>query len=78
MNKKVCLRIDGVNHHLCEYKGYAHGSKCESICVNCSLYKTHYGFCWSQYGEPICLVLGKANNWGTKSFAAYFKTIKRK
>lgn len=76
-NNKVCLRIDGVNHHLSKYKYYFGCGKCENICGKCSLYKTHYGYCWDKCGEPICSALARANNWDD-DFQVYFKTIKRK
>ena len=77
MKNKVILRIDGINHHLSKYKDYFGGGKQGSICVNCSLHKTHYGYCWDKCGEPICSVLARANNW-ENDFSVYFKTIKRK
>lgn len=78
MKKKtrVCLRIDGVNHHLSKYKTYFGGGKHKQICRKCSLYETHSAYCWA-IGTPICKVLAEANNWGD-DFQVYFKTLKRK
>jgi len=77
-NTRVCLRIDGVNHHLCKYKNYSGGGKYRWICPKCSLYETHYEYCWdSAFGKPICSFLARANNW-KNDFEVYFKTIKRK
>jgi hypothetical protein len=80
-NKKVCLRIDGVNHHLCKYKGWVDGGKYNWACPNCSLYKTHFKYCWNiddaKGGSPLCSILASANNWD-EDFAVYFKTINRK
>lgn len=75
-NTRVCLRIDGVNHHLCKYKNYLGGGKQKQICPKCSLYETHSAYCWS-IGTPVCSVLAEANNW-ENNFEVYFKTIKRK
>lgn len=75
-NKNVCLRIDGINHHLSKYKNYFGGGKNHQICPKCSLYETHSAYCWS-IGTPICSVLAEANNWDDY-FAVYFKTLHRK
>ena len=75
-NRNVCLRIDGINHHLSKYKNYLGGGKNHQICPKCSLYETHSAYCWS-IGTPICSVLAEANNWDDK-FAVYFKTLQRK
>ena len=77
MNKRVCLRIDGVNHHLSKYKDYYGGGKNNMICPHCSLFNTHYSRCWDARGTPICSALAWANNWDD-DFSVYFKTIKRK
>ena len=80
MEKKsnsVCLRIDGVNHHLSKFKNYYGGGKLRWICPKCSLYKTHGAYCWDKPGGPICSELARANNWDD-DFHVYFKTIKRK
>ena len=82
-NKNVCLRINGINHHLSKYKNYLGGGKNHQICPECSLYKTHYKYCWTigtpicTVGTPICSVLADANDWDD-NFAVYFKTINRK
>lgn len=70
--KKVCLQIDGTNHHLSKSKKYSG----DQVCPKCSLYETHSAYCWS-IGKPICSVLAEANNWD-EDFAVYFKTINRK
>ena len=75
-NKKVCLQIDGINHHLSKYKNYSGGGKGRWVCPKCSLYETHRVYCW-YVGTPICSVLAEANNWDDV-FAVYFKTINRK
>lgn len=75
-NKNVCLRIDGINHHLSKYKNYLGGGKNLQICPKCSLYETHSAYCWS-IGTHICKVLAEANNWDD-NFAVYFKTLQRK
>ncbi len=76
--KNVCLRIDGINHHLSKYQNYLGGGKRKQICPECSLYETLCPYCWSFYiGRPICTVLAEANNWDD-NFAVYFKTINRK
>lgn len=77
-NKNVCLRIDGINHHLSKYQNYLGGGKDRWICPECSLYKTHYEYCWDRvFGKPICSLLARANNWDD-NFAVYFKTLQRK
>ena len=72
-NRNVCLRIDGINHHLSKYKNYLGGGKNLQICPKCSLYETHSSYCWS-IGTTICKVLAEANNWDD-NFAVYFKTL---
>lgn len=76
-NTRVCLRIDGVSHHLSKFKNYLGWSKHDSICANCSLHETHCAYCWSKFGNPICSTLARANDWDD-DFCVYFKTIKRK
>lgn len=76
-NNKVCLRIDGINHHLCKYKNYRGGGKGRYICPNCSLYNTHFSYCWDVLGEPICSSLAQANAWDN-DFEVYFKTMTKK
>lgn len=78
-NKNVCLRIDGINHHLSKYKNYLGGGKRKQICPECSLYETLCAYCWCSWpiGTPICSALARANNWD-EYFVVYFKTMRRK
>ena len=75
--QEVILTINGKSHKLSKPK-YTGGGKQVEVCPKCSLFKSHYDFCWkSHYGtvRPLCSILAEANGW-YKKLMTYFQEYK--
>lgn len=74
MEAEMILTINKKSHKLTEPQ-YIGGGKDRDICPKCSLYKSHFDFCWrSYYGivRPLCSTLAEANGWDNE-FLTYFQ-----
>lgn len=76
--KEVILTINGKSHKLSkpQYE-YVSGGKNVNVCPQCSLFKSHFDFCWnSYYGSfrPLCSILAEANGWDD-DFMTYFQEL---
>ena len=77
MEQEVILTINGKSHKLSKPQ-YIGGGKHVEVCPKCSLYGSHFDFCWkSSYGifRPLCSILAEANGWDDK-FMTYFREYK--
>lgn len=75
--KEVILTINGKSHILSKPL-YVGGGKHVVVCPKCSLYKTHFKFCWKKYyGDvrPLCSILAESNGWDN-DFMTYFQKYK--
>lgn len=75
MEQEVILTINGKSHKLSKPKYYMGGGKNVEVCPKCSLFKSHFHFCFkSYYGivRPLCSILAEANGWDDK-FLTYFQ-----
>ena len=77
MDTKVILLLNDKSHELVKVKDYSGGGKHNWICPKCSLYNSHFSFCWrGHFGtyRPLCSILAEANNWDN-DFLTCFKEI---
>jgi hypothetical protein len=79
MKQEVILTINGKSHKLSEPL-YIGGGKQKCVCPKCSLFKSHFDFCWKNYYgivRPLCSILAEANGWDD-NFLTFFQEYKIK
>ena len=72
--QEVILTINGKSHKLSKPQ-YLGGGKTVEVCPKCSLFKSHFAFCWKKYYDdvrPLCSILAEANCW-ENDFMTYFQ-----
>lgn len=75
--QEVILTINGKSHKLSKPQ-YMSGGKHVEVCLKCSLYKSHFDFCWKRYFgivRPLCSILAESNGWDN-DFETYFQEYK--
>lgn len=75
--QEVILTINGKSHILSKPQ-YTEGGKHVEVCPKCSLFKSHFDFCWKNYDgivRPLCSILAESNCWNN-DFMTYFQEYK--
>jgi len=75
--QEVILTINGKSHKLSKPQ-YTSGGKHVNVCPKCSLYESHFDFCWKRYFgtvRPLCSILAESNGWDN-DFETYFQEYK--